>query len=152
MGKIIVDADACPVKREIIETARRFNVPVVMVASYAHRISQEDGVDIVQTDMSDQSVDLAIANRLHAGDIVITQDFGLAALALGKGADAISNRGQLYSDQDIDYLLQRRHEHGRIRRGGGRHKGPKPFSEEDRKSFLHILTKLLVKKQESRPM
>lgn len=151
MGKIIVDADSCPVKREIVAAARRFGVPVVMVASYAHRLQPEEGVEVVQVDRSDQAADLAIAGRLAPGDILVTQDFGLAAIGLAKQASVLSNRGQSYTEQTIDFLLERRHEHSRIRRSGGRHKGPKAFSEGDRRSFLHVLTKLLGEQQENRP-
>ncbi|MFE5319917.1 YaiI/YqxD family protein [Paenibacillus sp. NPDC056579] len=146
--KIIVDADACPVKSEIVKAAAQFHVDVVMVASFDHRLSPMDGVQIVQVDRSDQSVDLYIANRIAPGDILVTQDFGLAALALGKKAIALSNRGQQYSDRTIDFLLDRRHEQAKQRRGGKHSKGPKPFTDEDRHFFLHSLTKLLISLQE----
>ncbi len=102
--KIIVDADACPVKAEIRNAASRFDVQVVMVASFDHRLQPEDGVEIVQVDRSDQSVDLYIVNRIQAGDVLVTQDFGLAALALGKKAFALSNRGQLFNDRTMDFF------------------------------------------------
>lgn len=146
--KIIVDADACPVKSEIVKAAVQFHIDVVMVASFDHRLSPMDGVQIVQVDRSDQSVDLYIANRIAPGDILVTQDFGLAALALGKKAIALSNRGQQYSDRTIDFLLDRRHEQAKQRRGGKHSKGPKPFTDEDRHFFLHSLTKLLRSLQE----
>lgn len=82
--KIIVDADACPVKAEIRNAASRFDVQVVMVASFDHRLQPEDGVEIVQVDRSDQSVDLYIVNRIQAGDVLVTQDFGLALLRSGR--------------------------------------------------------------------
>ena len=80
--EIIVDADACPVKAEITLIAGQFAVPVRMVASYDHRIEAASGVTVVQVDRSDQSVDLFIANLVAGGDIVVTQDFGLAAICL----------------------------------------------------------------------
>ncbi|GAB2703244.1 YaiI/YqxD family protein [Paenibacillus thermoaerophilus] len=140
---IVVDADACPVKAEVAEAARTHGVPALFVASYAHRLEPWPGVEIVQVDRGDQAADLYIANRLRAGDIVVTQDFGLAALAIAKSAVALSFRGQRYRPETIDFLLDRRHEQARIRRGGGRHKGPRPFTEEDRLAFLHSLTKVL---------
>jgi uncharacterized protein YaiI (UPF0178 family) len=146
--KIIVDADACPVKPEIVKAAAPFAVDVVMVASFDHRLAPMDGVQIVQVDRSDQSADLYIANRITAGDILITQDFGLAALALGKRAIALSNRGQQYTDRTIDFLLDRRHEQAKQRRGGKHSKGPRPFTDEDRHFFQQTLTKVLRGLQE----
>lgn len=146
--KIIVDADACPVKSEIVKAAKQFQVEVMMVASFDHRLPPMEGVQIVQVDRSDQSVDLYISNRIAPGDIVVTQDFGLAALALGKKAIAISNRGQQYQNHTIDFLLDRRHEQAKQRRGGKHTKGPKPFTDEDRQWFLHGLTKVLRRLQE----
>ncbi|TVY09642.1 YaiI/YqxD family protein [Paenibacillus cremeus] len=147
--KIVVDADACPVKQEIIRTAADFKVRVLMVASYDHRLQPAEGVDIVQVDRSDQSVDLYIANHIQAGDLLVTQDFGLAALALGKKALAIGNRGQMYNDRTIDFLLERRHDQAKQRRGGKHSKGPRAFTEEDRQFFLHSLTKVLTRLQEN---
>lgn len=145
---IVVDADACPVKKEIIETARLFDVPVVMVASFDHYLQPVDGVENVQVDRSDQSVDLYIINRIKRGDIVITQDFGLAAIALGKGAIGLSNRGQQYDAEMIDFLLDRRHEQAKRRRAGGKSKGPRALTAEDRLRFQQKLTKVLQRRQE----
>lgn len=147
--RIIVDADACPVKREIGAVAMQFQVPVLMVASYAHYIEPNEYVDVVQVDQSDQAVDLYIANHLRAKDIVITQDFGVAALALGKGATALSFRGQQYTEENIDYLLASRHARSKARRGGQRTKGPRVMTDQDREIFLHQLTKVLLTRQEN---
>jgi uncharacterized protein YaiI (UPF0178 family) len=147
--RILVDADACPVKQEIIRAASQFGVGVTMVASFDHRLQPSEGVEIVQVDRSDQSVDLYIANRIRPGDVLVTQDFGLAALALGKKAAALSNRGQLYNDLTIDFLLDRRHEQAKQRRGGKHSKGPRAMTEDDRLHFLHSLTKVLARLQEN---
>jgi uncharacterized protein YaiI (UPF0178 family) len=146
---IVVDADACPVKREIVEVARRMSVPVLMVASYDHRLQPEPGIEIVQVDRSGQSVDLYIANHVVRGDIVVTQDFGLATLALAKGALALSNRGQQYDEGNIDYLMERRHELAKRRRAGGKTKGPQAMTDEDRVRFQQKLTKVLLSRQEN---
>ncbi|QHT60305.1 YaiI/YqxD family protein [Paenibacillus lycopersici] len=146
---IVVDADACPVKREIVEIARARGAPVLMVASHDHRLQAEDGVSIMQVDRSDQSVDLYIANHIKRGDIVVTQDFGLATIVLAKDALALSPRGQQYDDRNIDYLMERRHELAKRRRGGGRTKGPKAMSDEDRIRFQQKLTKVLESRQEN---
>jgi uncharacterized protein YaiI (UPF0178 family) len=148
---VIVDADACPVKKEIVMAAAPFRANVCMVASYDHRLVAEDGVEVVQVDRSDQSADLYIANRLSPGDILVTQDFGLATIGLAKRATVLSNRGQIYSDRTIDFLLEKRHESAKMRRNGKHTKGPKPFTEEDRQRFLQTLTKVLVSLQENLP-
>jgi len=119
-----------------------------MVASYDHYLQAEAGIQIAQVDRSDQSVDLYISNHVSKGDIVITQDFGLAAIVLGKKAIAISNRGQVYDDGNIDYLMDRRHELAKTRRGGGRTKGPKAMTGEDRTRFQQKLTKVLTSWQD----
>jgi len=148
--RIVVDADACPVKAEIEHTAGLFGVEVLLVASFDHRMreSEQGKVTVVQVDRSDQSVDLFIANHLQPGDILVTQDFGLAAIGLAKKAICLSNRGQTYTDGSIDFLLQRRHESARLRRSGKHSKGPKPFTAADRLFFLQSLTKVLSSLQE----
>lgn len=145
---IVVDADACPVKAEIIAAARAYGILVWMVASYDHRMEPGEGVKVVQVDRSSQSVDLYIVNHVSAGDIVVTQDFGLACMVLGKGAVVLSNRGEQYTDANIDYLMERRHESAKWRRGGGRSKGPRAMSQDDRNAFQQKLTKLLKIEQE----
>ena len=145
---IIVDADACPVKSEIILTAEQFRVPVYMVASHDHRLQEHEGVRIAQVDRSNQSADLHIMNALVSGDILVTQDYGLACMALGKGAVVLSPRGEQYTDENIDYLMEKRHEAARKRRAGGRTKGPKAMTDEDRHTFQQKLTKVLSNEQE----
>lgn len=146
---IVVDADACPVKTEIGAIARMYEVEVCMVASYDHRIEAQDGVRVVQVDRSSQSVDLYIVNHIVAGDIVITQDFGLACIAIGKGAIVLSPRGEQYTNDNIDYLMERRHEQAKRRRNGGRTRGPKAMNDADRHRFQQKLTKVLRNEQEN---
>ncbi|WP_438351835.1 YaiI/YqxD family protein [Paenibacillus sp. FA6] len=146
---IVVDGDACPVKHEIAVTARRFSVPVIMVSSYDHLIREEEGVTAVQVDRSDQSADLYIANHITRGDVVVTQDYGLAALALAKGCYVISNRGLQYGDNDIELMLDRRHHQAKARRMGKHSKGPKPITADDKIFFQHNLTKILEGLQEN---
>jgi len=150
--KIVVDADACPVKAEIAETAGALNVPAVMVSSYNHRLPDYPGVTNVQVDASDQSADLYIANRIARGDVLITGDYGLATIGLAKGARVLSPRGMLYTDENIDRLLEERHYSAKRRRAGGRTKGPKPFTAEDRNRFQQVLTKVLRDLQENAPI
>lgn len=141
--KIIVDADSCPVKKEIIEAASHYMVEIVMVASYDHRIESSPGITAIQVDRSDQSADLYISNYIRPGDILVTQDYGLASVALAKKAIVISGRGHRYYDKTIDFLLENRHDHARLRRSGHRTKGPKPFTTEDRNQFMQLLSNIL---------
>ena len=148
MLTIVVDADACPVKSEIEETAKAFGVSVCMVASYDHRMQEKEGVRVIQVDRSSQSVDLYIMNHIGSGDILVTQDFGLACMALGKSAIVLSPRGEQYTDGNIDYLMERRHQGARLRRAGGRTKGPRPMTADDKITFQQKLTKVLRNEQE----
>lgn len=149
-ARIVVDGDSCPVKAEIAETARRFGIKVLMVSSYDHVLRESEGVEVVQVDRSQQSADLYIANHIASGDIVVTQDYGLAALALAKSCKTMSPRGDIYHPGNIDYLLERRHYQAKARRGGRHSKGPKPFTDEDRMHFTEVLLKLLRDLQENR--
>lgn len=143
---IIVDGDACPVKAEIIEIARARNIPVVLVASLAHAMPEGPGIEIVRVDAEPQAADIAIVNRARAGDVVVTGDFGLACMVLGRKTWAIDFRGGTYSDRNIDTLMARRHAMARQRRGGGRHKGPRPFTADDRVAFRATLERLLAQR------
>ncbi|GIP20522.1 YaiI/YqxD family protein [Paenibacillus sp. J22TS3] len=147
--RIVVDGDSCPVKSEIVFAGRKFQVPVIMVSSYDHVLQPGEGVTVVQVDRSSQSADLFIANIIVSGDVVITQDYGLAALALAKSCAVLSPRGESYHSGNIDYLLERRHFNAKARRGGKHSKGPKPFTDLDRESFLQELTKVLSRMQEN---
>ena len=95
--KILVDADACPVKKIIVRIARKRDIPVTMVIDTAHELN--DGYSTVVTvDKGPDSVDFKIMGLLSAGDIVVTQDYGLASIALGKGAMAINQNGLVYTN------------------------------------------------------
>jgi len=145
---LFIDADACPVTREAIATGCRFGWDVMVVANVTQnleRFASRKGVEAVQVSGGRDAADFAIVERLSAGDIVVTQDIGLAAMALGKGAAAIGPRGRIYHLATIDADLMIRHEETRLRRAGGRHRGPAPFTDEDREHFRDRLEHLLRK-------
>ncbi|WP_379138202.1 DUF188 domain-containing protein [Paenibacillus sp. sgz500958] len=146
---IVVDGDACPVKKEIAAVARNFGIPVLMVSSYDHALQAEEGVTVVQVDRGDQSADIYIANHMKPGDVVLTQDYGLAALALGKRCSALSFRGREYEDSTMDFMLEGRHARAVERRKGHYSKGPKAITAEEKNFFQHKLTKLLTFLQEN---
>jgi len=148
--RVVVDADACPVKPEIAACVRAEGARALLVSSHAHVLRSEEGVDVVTVDDSDQSADLYIANALRASDILVTGDYGLAALGLARGAAVLTPRGKIIGEDDIDGLLAQRHFSAKQRRGGMRTRGPKPFTDEDRHRFQQKLTLLLRRLQENR--
>ncbi len=139
--RIIVDADSCPVKDEIIQVAKEFSIPVIFVASYAHYMSEIQGAKILYVDSTKESADLFIANYLEEGDHVITGDYGLASMILKPGIHVLSFRGTTYTQKNLDGFLAQRYMSAKVRRGGGKTKGPKPFTNEIRKKFVENLRK-----------
>lgn len=142
--QILVDADSCPVKAEILRVAQEYNLKVVMVASIAHYSVDQD-TNWVYVDSSFQAVDMAIANRLNSGDIVVTQDYGLAALVLAKEGQAISPRGMIYRPDEMLNLLEQRNALARQRRGGFKTKGPSKLTAEDQQNFVRNFRLLVTK-------
>lgn len=147
MSSLFIDADASPVTREALTLARRHKVPVVLVANATQnleRYAERGGVECISVSGGRDAADFAIVERLQAGDIVVTQDLGLAAMVLGKGAAAISPRGRIHSSLTIDMELAVRHAEQVHRRAGGRTKGPSKFEDEDREHFVEQLERLLA--------
>jgi hypothetical protein len=147
MTTIFIDADACPVTRDALGLARARNVPVVLIANATQNLGRyagRPGVTCVEVSAGSDAADFAIIERLAEGDIVVTQDIGLAAMVLGRGARAISPRGRRYEPATIDLELEFRHAEQRHRRSGGRTRGPTPFEEEDREHFVDVLRRLLT--------
>ena len=142
--KILVDADACPVKVEIETIAKRYGVGVCMFIDTSH-ILKSDYSEIVTVDKSADSVDIALINRTSAGDIVVTQDYGVAAMALGKKAYAINQNGLVYTSENIDRLLFERHIGKKVRRSGGRTGTIKKRTAEDNKNFMESFVSLIEK-------
>jgi uncharacterized protein YaiI (UPF0178 family) len=141
--RILVDGDACPVKEDIVAIAQEKDLEVIFVVSTASYFNRGWNVKQIIVDSLPQAVDIAIVNRVEAGDVVVTQDYGLAALVLGKKGKAISPRGYFFNDDNIDRLLQRRHIHHEARKAGVRIKGPRKRSEKDRARFRKNFQSLL---------
>jgi uncharacterized protein YaiI (UPF0178 family) len=143
---LFVDADACPVTREAVAVARSLGVPVALVANSTQnleRLVRRPGVEAIVVSTGSDAADFAVIERLSPGDVVVTQDIGLAAMALGRGAAALSPRGRIFHAATIDAELLVRHEEKKLRRAGGRHQGPKPFTAEDREHFEEVLGRVL---------
>lgn len=140
--KILVDADACPVKEIITRVARQYKLPVTMLIDTSHEL--DDGYSTVITvDKARDSVDIALINLAKAGDIVITQDYGVAAMALGKKAYAMNQNGMVYSEDNIDKLLFERHLGQKVRRAGGRTANPRKRTREDNMNFEKTFQSLI---------
>lgn len=113
--RIYIDADGCPVVDETIKVAREYGVDVIIVKNFAHEITS-DYASIVSVDISRDSADFYIVNQLKTHDIVITQDYGLAAMCLSKKSIPINQNGMIYTKDNIDGMLNRRHLHQSLRR------------------------------------
>ncbi len=141
--KILVDADACPVKEIIVRLAKERRIPVTMLIDTSHEL--DDGYSrIITVDKQADSVDYALMGLLTREDIVVTQDYGLAAMVIGKGARAVNQNGLIFTDANMDRLLMERHIGQKIRRGGGRTKGPPKRTKDDDARFERALQKLLA--------
>lgn len=137
-----MDADACPVKRIIVRLAKQRGLPVTMLIDTSHEL--DDGYStIITVDKQADSVDYALMGLLTREDVVVTQDFGLAAMVLGKGAKAVNQNGLVYTNDNIDKLLLERHIGQKVRRSGGRTKGPAKRTKEDDERFEAAFARLL---------
>ena len=140
--KIYIDADGCPVVRNTLKIARKFDVSCVIVCDTAHRI-ELDGAETIVVSQGADSVDFRLVNLISSEDIVVTQDYGLAAMCLGKKAIVLHQDGKQYSEENISGLLEFRAIGKKIRSSGGRTKGmPKRTSQQDA-DFEKALTELL---------
>ncbi|CEG27896.1 YaiI/YqxD family protein [Bacillus sp. B-jedd] len=141
-----MDADSCPVKEEIAHLASDFSVPAIFVASYAHTVTNPlyADWDWRYVDSSREAADLYIMNHTMKGDIVVTQDIGLASTLLPKGVYVLSPKGILFEDKDIQTALDIRFLNAKARARGIYGKGPSPFSEVERKRFVRVLSEIFA--------
>ena len=141
--KVYVDADACPVTRIAERVAKEHGIPVALLCDTNHVLSS-DYSEIRVIGAGADAVDIALINLCQRGDIVVTQDYGVAALALGKGAKAIHQSGRWYTDENIDALLMERHMTKVARRKSKNHlKGPAKRTDEDDQRFEESLWKMI---------
>nr|WP_285847035.1 YaiI/YqxD family protein [Sporosarcina luteola] len=131
---IFVDADGCPVVNETISIAKQFNLPCTLICDTAHEMHREGAETIIVSKGAD-AVDFVLVNKVQKGDIVVTQDYGLAAMVLAKQGHPIDQNGRLYTNENIDQLLYARHAAQKIRMAGGRLRGPKKRSKESNDKF-----------------
>ncbi len=160
MSTLFIDADACPVTREALAEARRAHVPCVIAGNstqnLARHLRSSDPTEprkgfwvrLLQVGVGADSADFAIVEQLTPDDVVVTQDIGLASIVLGRGARAIGVRGHVYNPLTIDSMMFIRHEEKKVRRAGGRTKGPAAFEDDDRERFVRNLRRLLEEAKE----
>ena len=142
--KILIDADGCPVVNITVNLGRKYNINTIIMCDTSH-IFNKDGAKTMVFSKGADSVDFALINLLKKDDIVITQDYGLAAMAINKASYVINQNGLIYSNENIDRLLYSRHISKKIRKSGGRTKGPKKRTKEDDLNFERTLTEICDK-------
>ena len=142
--RILIDADGCPVVDITVGIAREKKIECIILCDTSHVFEKEGAVTVTVSKGAD-SVDFALVNMLNKGDVVVTQDYGLAAMCLARGAVSISQDGMIYDDSNIDALLLARHTAKKIRMSGGRLKGGAKRTKEQDKRFEKELTDCLEK-------
>lgn len=144
--KIFVDADACPVVDIAEDIATKYNIPVTLLCDTNHVLTS-DYSEVIVVGAGADAVDYKLISICHRGDIVVTQDYGVAAMALGKGSFAIHQSGKWYTNENIDQMLMERQLNKKARRASSRNhiKGPRKRTEEDDQRFAESFEKLLRK-------
>lgn len=144
MIEIFVDADACPVVKIIEKTASQFNVPVNLFCDTNH-ILTSDYARVFTTGAGADAVDIALINKCRKNDIVVTQDYGVASLALGKGTKAINQNGMIFTESNIDSLMFSRYLSKKMRMAKAKShiKGPKKRCRQDDENFEKAFTELI---------
>jgi len=145
---IFVDADACPVVDIVEEIAEKHNISVTLLCDTNH-VMYSDYSRVIVVGAGADAVDYKLISICHKGDIVVSQDYGVAAMALGKGAYAIHQSGKWYTDENIDQMLMERHLNKKARRASQKNhiKGPKKRKAEDDERFAQSFEKLVLMAQ-----
>lgn len=144
--KIFVDADACPVVKIVENTAEIYHVPVTLLCDTNHVLSSSYS-EVKVVGAGTDAVDFALVSLCRQGDLVVTQDYGVAAMALGKGAFCIHQSGKWYTNENIEQMLMERHLAGKMRRSSKKThlKGPKKRTREDDENFEASLIRMIEK-------
>lgn len=142
--KIFVDADACPVIGIVEKIGKKYDIPVTLLCDTNH-VLYSDYSEVIMVGAGADAVDYKLISLCKKGDIVVSQDYGVAAMALGKGAFAIHQSGKWYTDENIDRMLMERHIAKKERRSKSKHhlKGPGRRTKEDDERFEQSFEKLI---------
>ena len=142
--RVFIDADGCPVVDIAIKLANEADVDCIIICDTSH-VFEKQGATTITVPKGNDSVDFTLVNMVQKDDIVVTQDYGLAAMCLARQAVPISQDGMIYDDSNIDSLLMQRHTAKKIRMSGGRLKGPAKRTKGQNKAFEENFKKLLIK-------
>ena len=147
--QIFVDADACPVVDIVEHVAKKYHIPDTLLCETNH-ILQSDYIEVIVVGAGADAVDYKLISICHKGDIVVSHDYGVAAMALGKGAYAIHQSGKWYTDDNIDQMLMERHLNKKARRSSHKNhmKGPRRRTAEDDERFEKSFEQLVLKVRE----
>ena len=142
---IFVDADACPVGGIVETIAEKYNISTILLCDTNH-ILYSDYSEVIVVGAGADAVDYKLVSICHKGDVVVSQDYGVAAMALGKGAYAIHQSGKWYTNENIDQMLMERHLNKKARRSSHKNhmKGPRKRTEEDDVRFAQSFEKLIL--------
>ena len=141
--RLLLDADGCPVVDEAVRIARTCGVECIILCDSAH-VFDKEGARTVVCEKGADSVDFALVNLARRGDVVVTQDYGLAAMCLARGAIVLNQDGKAYTEENIGGLLMARHEAKKVRRAGGRMRGPKKRESVQDAQFARALMDILT--------
>ena len=140
--KALIDADACPVVDIAVKLCRKQHISCFLLCDTAHTMHR-DGAETLVFDKGADSVDFALVNRVQPGDVVITQDYGLASMCLARGARVLHQDGWEYTAYNIQALLFQRHESKKYRQSGGHIKGPRKRTKQQDQAFEAALQTIL---------
>ena len=146
--RILVDADACPVVAIVEHTAKKYQIPVILLCDTNH-VLQSGYSEVLTIGAGTDAVDFKLVSICRKGDIVVTQDYGVAVMILGKGAYGIHQSGRWYTNDNIDQMLMERHLAKKARNAKKRNhiKGPAKRTVQDDIRFEESLEKLIHKCQ-----
>ena len=142
--RVFIDADACPVVSIVENISKKYNIPVTLLCDTNHVLTSEYS-EVIVVGAGADAVDYKLISICHRGDIVVSQDYGVAEMALGKGALAIHQSGKWYTNDNIDQMLMERHLNKKARRASGKNhlKGPRKRIAEDDERFRESFEKMI---------
>ena len=142
---ILIDADGCPVVDIVVSLAKANNIDCIILCDTSH-VFEKPGAKTITVSKGSDSVDFTLVNMVKPDDIVITQDYGLAAMCLARKAVPINQNGMMYTDTNIEGLLNERYTSKKIRMAGGRLKGPSKRTAEQDVAFETTLQGILMQR------
>ena len=142
--RVFIDADACPVVSIVENISKKYNIPVTLLCDTNHVLTSEYS-EVIVVGAGADAVDYKLISICHRGDIVVSQDYGVATMAFGKGVFAIHQSGKWYTNDNIDQMLMERHLNKKARRSSHKNhiKGTKKRTEEDDERFAQSFEKMI---------